>query len=66
MRQYLIPLALLLITFFTTTIAGVFWLNQDGFDLENFQLGLAYSLCILFVLASHEFGHYFAARHHKV
>jgi membrane-associated protease RseP (regulator of RpoE activity) len=65
-RQYLIPLALLVITFFTTTIAGVFWLNKDGSDLENFGLGLPYALCILFVLASHEFGHYFAARHHKV
>lgn len=65
-RQYLIPLGLFVITFFTTTIAGVFWLNKDGFDLENFHLGLAYSISILFVLASHEFGHYFAARHHKV
>jgi membrane-associated protease RseP (regulator of RpoE activity) len=64
--QYLIPLGLFVLTFFTTTIAGVFWLNKDGFDLENFQLGLTYSFCILFVLASHEFGHYFAARHHKV
>lgn len=53
-------------TFFTTTIAGVFWLNKDGFDLENFGLGLPYSLSILFVLGSHEFGHYFAARYHKV
>jgi membrane-associated protease RseP (regulator of RpoE activity) len=65
-RYYLIPLVLLLVTFFTTTIAGVFWLNKDGFELENFRLGLPYSICILFVLASHEFGHYFAARHHKV
>jgi membrane-associated protease RseP (regulator of RpoE activity) len=65
-RRYLIPLALFIITFFTTTTAGVFWLNKDGYDLENFQLGRVYSLCILFVLASHEFGHYFAARHHKV
>lgn len=64
--QSLIPLLLFVTTFFTTTIAGVFWLNKDGFDLENFALGLPYSLSILFVLGSHEFGHYFAARYHKV
>ncbi|MBM4174916.1 MAG: site-2 protease family protein [Ignavibacteria bacterium] len=35
-------------------------------DLDNFHIGLPYSLAILFVLGSHEFGHYFAARSHKV
>ncbi len=64
--RYLLPLLLFILTFFTTTIAGVFWLNKDGYDLANFELGLPYSLSILFVLASHEFGHYFAARYHKV
>lgn len=64
--RYLLPILLFLVTFFTTTIAGVFWLNKDGYDLANFTLGLPYSLSILFILASHEFGHYFAARYHKV
>lgn len=65
-RNYLLHLALFVITFFTTTVAGVFWLNKDGFDLANFSYGLPYSLAILGMLAAHEFGHYFAAQYHGV
>lgn len=57
---------LFVITFFTTTVAGVQWLNLDPFDLKNFSFGLPYSISILFILSCHEFGHYFAARYHKV
>jgi membrane-associated protease RseP (regulator of RpoE activity) len=64
--QWLLHFGLFLITFFTTTIAGVVWLNLDPFDLNNFHLGIPYSASILFILACHEFGHYFAARYHKV
>jgi membrane-associated protease RseP (regulator of RpoE activity) len=65
-RTYFIHSVLFLLTFFTTTLAGVQWLNQDVFDLSNFAHGLPYSLCLLAVLASHEFGHYFAAKHHQI
>ncbi|MFQ5797917.1 MAG: site-2 protease family protein [Bacteroidota bacterium] len=65
-QRYLLHSLLFFTTFLTTTIAGVFWLNKDGFDLQNFHLGLSYSISILFILASHEFGHYFAAKYHKV
>jgi membrane-associated protease RseP (regulator of RpoE activity) len=61
-----IHLSLFIATFFTTTVAGVLWLNRDPFDLANFHLGIPYSLSILFILASHEFGHYFASRYHHV
>ncbi len=64
--RWLLHLGLFILTFFTTTIAGVFWLNKDPFELSNFSLGIPYSVAILFILASHEFGHYFAARHHKI
>jgi len=57
---------LFLVTFFTVTVAGVQWLNKDPFDLGNFSFGIPYSLSILFILTCHEFGHYFAARHHGV
>jgi len=57
---------LFIATFFTTTVAGVSWLNIDPFDLSNFTLGLSYSVSILFILTCHEFGHYFAARYHGV
>ncbi|MGA2668630.1 MAG: site-2 protease family protein [Ignavibacteria bacterium] len=57
---------LFVFTFFTTTMAGTAWLNIDPYDISNFKYGLTYSILILFVLSCHEFGHYFAARIHKV
>ena len=59
-------IGLFLLTFFTTTIAGVLWQNRDPFELRNFYLGIPYSASILFILACHEFGHYFASRYHHV
>lgn len=56
--------ALFAITFVTTTIAGMLW--QGVFDLADFSVGLPYSLSALFILGCHEFGHYFAARRHRV
>ncbi|MDZ4711970.1 MAG: site-2 protease family protein [bacterium] len=62
----LINILLFLTTFFTTTLAGVQWANKDPFQLENFSSGLTYSILILLVISTHEFGHYFAAKIHKV
>ena len=64
--RWLLHIGLFLLTFFTTTIAGVLWLNKDPFELNNFSLGIPYSASILFILACHEFGHYFASRYHNV
>ena len=64
--RVLINVLLFLATFFTTTIAGVAWAGRDYYELSNFAFGLEYSVAILFILGSHEFGHYFAARYHKV
>jgi membrane-associated protease RseP (regulator of RpoE activity) len=66
LRSILVHSGLFIATFFTTTVAGVAWLNIDPFDLSNFWYGLPYSLSILFILTCHEFGHYFAARYHGV
>jgi membrane-associated protease RseP (regulator of RpoE activity) len=57
---------LFFLTFITTTMAGAAWLNRDPFDLSSFTLGLTYSILILTFLTFHEFGHYFAAKIHKV
>jgi membrane-associated protease RseP (regulator of RpoE activity) len=57
---------LFLLTFFTTTLAGVQWLNKDPLELSNFSIGLPYSLALLAVLAAHEYGHYFAAKYHSI
>lgn len=67
-REMKIPLhlALFVITLFTATLAGVEWVGKDPFDLLNFKLGLTYSLCLLLVLGSHEFGHFFYALRHCV
>ncbi|HLE33851.1 MAG TPA: site-2 protease family protein [Bacteroidota bacterium] len=68
MRDYGPALSLLLLaaTALTTAIAGVQWAGKDPFELRNLPTGFEYGFAILFVLASHEFGHYFAARYHKV
>lgn len=64
---WVLHVALFAVTFFTTTMAGVLWLNnQDPLELRNFPLGLPYSISLLFILTTHEFGHYFAARYHHV
>ncbi len=59
-------IVLFILTFISTTMAGVAWLNRDPFDLSSFTLGLTYSILILTFLTFHEFGHYFAAKIHKV
>ena len=64
----LIFFGLLFITFITTTFAGIQWVSgQPGpYELTQLLNGLPYSLSILFILAAHEFGHYFATRIHNV
>jgi membrane-associated protease RseP (regulator of RpoE activity) len=64
--KFFTNIGLFILTFFSTTIAGVGWLNQDPYQLENFFLGLKYSLLLLTMITAHEFGHYFAARIHKI
>ncbi|RPI18128.1 MAG: site-2 protease family protein [Ignavibacteriae bacterium] len=41
-------------------------MNRDPYDLDNFSFGITYAVLILFILSCHEFGHYFAAKYHKV
>lgn len=64
----LFHLLLFVITFITTVIAGTEWVTgtMGPYDLESLMIGLPYSLSALFILATHEFGHYFAAKYHKV
>jgi membrane-associated protease RseP (regulator of RpoE activity) len=64
--RILVHVGLFLLTFFMVTVAGVQWYGADPFELSNLHLGLAYGFSLLFFLSAHEFGHYFAARHHGV
>jgi membrane-associated protease RseP (regulator of RpoE activity) len=67
-NNIVINIVLFIATFFTTTVAGVGWItgNIDNLTLQALKLGLPYSISIIFILGTHEFGHYFAARYHKV
>ena len=67
-KKYLLHAGLFLITFATTTIAGVEWISGSAgpYDVSLLLKGLPYSLSILFIIACHEFGHYFAGVYHKV
>ena len=65
-REYLFHTLLFFLTFLTTSLAGVAWLNKNPLELTNFSYGITYALLLLLMLASHEFGHYWAARYHKV
>ena len=62
----LLSLLLFLVTSFSTVLAGVQWVGKDPLELRNFSYGVEYGIAIIFVLATHEFGHFFAARHHRV
>ena len=57
-------LLLFLVTLFTTTATGAFFVHPDS--LFPLQDGFAYSIPLLAILVCHEFGHYFAAKLHGV
>ncbi len=65
-------LALFLLTFLTTTIAGVglagseISLEGPGYGLGSLASGLFFSVPLMLILLSHELGHFFAARRHGV
>jgi membrane-associated protease RseP (regulator of RpoE activity) len=67
-HNYLLHIALFLITFLTTIIAGIEWTTGSGgpYYFSDLIKGLPYALSILFILGVHEFGHYFASVYHKV
>ena len=67
-HNYLLHIALFIVTFITTLIAGIEWTTgKNGpYQTEDLYQGLPYALSILFILGVHEFGHYFASVYHKV
>lgn len=67
-KDIFIHLGLFIITFITTTIAGVEWTTGlfPPYEFSMLAKGLPYSISILTIITFHEFGHYFAAKFHKV
>jgi len=58
---------LFFITFLTTTAAGAFQAGHNPFSsFFAFCKGLPFSFTLMFILLSHELGHYFASKYHKV
>ena len=55
-----------IITFITCVIAGTQWAFKDPHEIANWQYGITYAILILTFLSFHEFGHYIAAKIHKV
>ena len=67
-NSYWINIALFVVTFITTTIAGMEWTTGSigPYEISSLTKALPYSFSILFILGVHEFGHYFASMYHKV
>lgn len=71
-RRILFQIALFLLTFFSTTVAGnelaygrnIFFTPDYGW--QDFVNGFSFSVPLLLILTVHEFGHYFVAIYHKV
>lgn len=65
-------IALFLTTFLCTTWAGAFWtgIPPETTNIASIatalKTGLPFSISLLAFLGIHEFGHYFAARHHHL
>ena len=66
--NYLLHIGLFIVTFITTTIAGVEWTTGrfGPYELETLLKGLPSSISIMAIISFHEFGHYFATRYHNV
>ena len=69
--NWFINLGLFIATVLSTLFVGALGeLAAQGIErlptLAELSLGLPYSLSLLLILGAHEFGHYFAARYHKV
>ena len=57
-----------MLTAITTTIAGALWIVPvvGGLEVSQIPEGIPYSVSILAILGFHEFGHFFAAKFHRV
>ncbi|MGD1902953.1 MAG: site-2 protease family protein [Geitlerinemataceae cyanobacterium] len=65
-----VAVGLLFACLFTTTLAGVGFMrfNTGQYPENPVELldGLPYAVSLLAILATHEFGHFFAAKHHNL
>ncbi len=65
-RSWLPNLVLLILTIFSLLFVGALSESADFGSVLDLLRGLPYAVGVLLILGSHELGHYFAARYHKV
>ena len=66
-NNYIRHIGLFIITFLTCAFAGAEWMGiPPPYHLSSFLKALPYSVSIMFIISCHEFGHYFAAKYHKI
>lgn len=65
--NYWLPAVLFVVTFITTLTAGAMYEGFNPYeDIGHLQAGLPFAVSLMFILGTHELGHYFAARRHNV
>ena len=65
--KVLVPVILFIITLVTTTTSGAFYEGVDPLkDPMGIFKGLPFSASLLLILGTHELGHFFASRSHRV
>jgi membrane-associated protease RseP (regulator of RpoE activity) len=70
-KRIFYQVALFVVTFITTTLAGAEWAYSrsvflSDYGWKDFASGLEFSIPLLLILTVHEFGHYFTAMYHRV
>jgi len=68
-REIVKHTGLFLLTFLTVSLTGILWVGQTAHAerfLDMLPEGLLFASVFLLFLASHEFGHYFAALYHNI
>lgn len=64
--RYILALTLFLLNILATIFAGTLWAGHNPLELTEWQYGFTYSVLLMLFLTSHELGHYFAAKYHKI
>lgn len=64
--SWTLPLLLIALTFLSTTYVGAANAGADPIETLNFAAGFPFSVPLMAILLAHEFGHFLAARKHRV
>ena len=65
--KILVPVILFIVTVLTTTTSGALYEGENPFNNPlSLITGLPFSASLLFILGTHELGHYFASMRHRV